>query len=214
MVTAWRVGVPLMVRTVTLRAALLLATYVAAAISTTAIAAHQVAFTIWTFLTFALDALAIAGQAIVGRLLGAEDLRGTRAATRRMVGWGLVCGVVFGVVLVAVRPFLVPLFTPDQQVQALVSTVLLVIAVHQPVSGVVFVLDGVLIGAGDGRYLAWAGVWTLATFVPLAAAVLLTGAGLPWLWWAFSGFMVARLVTLVWRHHSGAWLVPGGDIRR
>ena len=79
---------------------------------------------------------------------------------------------------------------------------LLVIALHQPVSGLVFVLDGVLIGAGDGRYLAVAGVVTLVAFVPLAFAVLWTGGGLAALWWAFTGFMVARLVTLLWRERS------------
>lgn len=207
--SAWRTGVPLIVRTVTLRAALLLATYVAAAISTTAIATHQVAFTIWTFLTFALDAIAIAGQAITGRLLGAGDPVGTRAATRRMIGWGLACGVLFGAILMAVRPVLIPLFSPDTAVQQLLSTVLVVIAIQQPVNGVVFVLDGVLIGAGDGRYLAWAGVLTLLAFLPLAVTVLWTGAGLVWLWWAFGGFMVARMLTLIWREQGDRWLILG-----
>ena len=207
--TAWRVGVPLFLRTVSLRAALLIATYVAAAISTTAVAAHQVAFTLWTFLTFALDAIAIAGQAITGRLLGAADAAGAREATRRMIWWGLVSGVVLGTALLAGRPLLVPLFSPDIQVQALLSSVLVIAALGQPVSGVVFVLDGVLIGAGDGRYLAWAGVLTLLAFAPMAFAVLWLGGGLQWLWWAFTGFMVLRLVTLLWRERSDAWLVLG-----
>ncbi len=206
---AWRVGVPLVVRTLTLRAALLTATYVAAAISTTAVAAHQVAFTVWTFLTFALDAIAIAGQAITGRLLGAGDAVAARAATRRMMAWGLLAGLVLGALLAAARPVVVPLFTTDPQVRALVSTVLLIAALHQPVSGVVFVLDGVLIGAGDGRYLAWAGLATLVVFVPLALAVLWAGGGLTWLWWAFTAFMLARLATLLWRERGDAWLVLG-----
>ncbi len=208
--TAWRVGIPLMLRTVTLRAALLLATYVAASLSTTSLAAHQVAFTIWTFLTFALDAIAIAGQAITGRLLGAGDPAGTRAATRRMLTWGVVSGVALGLMLIAVRPFLVPLFSPDADVQRLLSAVLIVVALHQPVSGIVFVLDGVLIGAGDGRYLAVAGVVTSLTFVPMAMAVLWLDGGLIWLWWAFTGFMVVRMATLVWRERSDDWLVLGG----
>jgi Na+-driven multidrug efflux pump len=82
-------------------------------------------------------------------------------------------------------------------------------AVLQPVSGVVFVLDGVLIGAGDGRYLAWAGVITLLCFAPLAYVVYVADAGLVWLWAAFGGFMVARLVTLVVRERSPAWMVTG-----
>ncbi|MDX6298656.1 MAG: hypothetical protein QOI51_2513 [Nocardioidaceae bacterium] len=205
------VGLPLLVRTLTLRAALLVATFVAASISTPAVAAHQVAFTVWTFLAFALDAIAIAGQAITGRLLGARDAEGVRAATRRMMWWGLLCGVALGVLLVLARPLVVPLFTSDADVQQLLGTVLLVIALHQPVSGLVFVLDGVLIGAGDGRYLAVAGLVTLGVFAPLAFGVLWLGGGLVALWWAFSGFMLARLATLLWRERGDAWLVLGAS---
>jgi Na+-driven multidrug efflux pump len=201
--------VPLIVRTLTLRAALVLTTLVAASISTVAVASHQVAFTIWTTLAFALDAIAIAGQAITGKLLGARDAAGTRAATRRMLWWGVTAGVVFGLLILALRPLIVPAFTPDEAVQATLSSVLVVMALHQPVSGAVFVLDGVLIGAGDGRYLAWAGVITLIVFVPLALAVLWLDGSIVWLWWAFTAFMVARLVTLVWRERTDAWLVLG-----
>ena len=142
---AGRAGVPLIVRTLTLRAALLLATYVAAAAGTVAVAAHQVAFTIWLFLSLMLDAVAIAGQAIVGRYLGASDVDGTRAATRRMVEWGVGAGIVLGVVLLALRAVFVPLFTEDPAVRELLGSVLVVAAVAQPVCGVVFALDGVLI---------------------------------------------------------------------
>jgi putative MATE family efflux protein len=207
-------GVPLIVRTLTLRAALLLATYVAAAAGTVAVAAHQVAFTIWLFLSLMLDAVAIAGQAIVGRYLGASDVDGTRAATRRMVEWGIGAGIVLGVVLLALRAVFVPLFTEDPAVRELLGSVLVVAAVAQPVCGVVFALDGVLIGAGDGRYLALAGVITLACFTPLALLVLATDAGLVWLWWAFNAFMLARLVTLVTRWRGEAWLVTGAALPR
>jgi putative MATE family efflux protein len=200
------------VRTLTLRAALLVATYVAASIGTVAVAAHQVAFTIWTLLALALDAVAIAGQAIVGRALGAGDTEGARAATRRMMLWGLVSGVLLGVVVLSLRAAFVPLFTSDPDVRELLSSVLVVAALFQPVCGVVFALDGVLIGAGDGRYLAVAGLVTLAAFLPLAALVLATDAGLVALWWAFGGFLVARLVTLLWREHSDRWLLTGPTI--
>jgi putative MATE family efflux protein len=206
---AWRTGVPLIVRTLSLRLALLLATYVAAAISTPAVAAHQVAFTIWMFLAFALDAIAIAGQAITGKLLGAGDAVAARAATRRMMQWGLVSGIALGVGLALIRPLIVPLFTSDAQVQDLLSLVLLIAAAQQPVSGIVFVLDGVLIGAGDGRFLAWAGVVNLLVFVPLALAVPWLGGGIGWLWGAFTAFMLMRLVTLLWRERSDSWLVLG-----
>ena len=211
---AGRAGLPLVVRTVTLRAALLLMTYVATVVGTVAIAAHQVAFTIWLFLSLMLDAIAIAGQAIVGRYLGAGDVAGTRASTRRMVQWGFWSGVLLGVVLIALRAAFVPLFTEDPDVRSLLETVLVVAAVAQPVCGVVFALDGVLIGAGDNGYLAWAGVWTLASFVPFALLVLAQDAGLVWLWWAFDIFLVARLVTLVVRWRGEAWLVTGAALPR
>jgi MATE family, multidrug efflux pump len=206
------VGVPLLVRTLTLRAALLVTTYVAASAGTASVAAHQVAFTVWTLLALALDAVAIAGQAIVGRCLGAEDGAGARAATNRMMQWGAAAGVVLAVLLLLLRTAFVPLFTPDPRVQALLSSVLVVAALAQPVCGVVFALDGVLIGAGDGRYLARAGVVTLIAFLPLAGLVRATDGGLVALWWAFDGFLLARLATLLWRERGDAWLVTGAAL--
>jgi len=202
-------GVPLVVRTLTLRAALLATTYVATRQGDISVAAHQVAFTLWTLLAFVLDAIAIAGQAITGRALGASDVSGARAATRRMIMWGLVVGVVAGLLLGFGRPLLLPLFSTDPAVQAALFDVLLVAALLQPISGVVFVLDGVLIGAGDGTFLAVAGLITLAVFLPLAGLVIATDAGLVALWLAFGGFMLARMATLLWRERGEVWLVTG-----
>ena len=204
-----RAGIPLTVRTITLRVALLVSAYVAAQQGATATATHQIAFTVWTFLVFALDAIAIAGQALTGRLLGAGDVHGTRVATRRMLGWGLATGSAFGLALAAVSPVLGSLFTTDPAVRSLLTSVLIVVALFQPVSGVVFVLDGVLIGAGDGRYLAVIGVITLMAFVPLALSVLALDGGLVWLWWAFGAFMLARMAAVVLRERSDVWLVTG-----
>jgi putative MATE family efflux protein len=204
-----RAGVPLLIRTLTLRAALLVTTYVAARQGDVALAAHQVAFNLWMLLALALDAIAIAAQALVGRALGAGDVAGTRSTTRRMLWWGVVGGAGFGVLLVALRPAYVGLFTPDPAVQAQIGSVVVVVALLQVVAGPVFVLDGVLIGAGDGRYLAVAGVLTLVAFLPLAALVHARSAGLVALWWAFGGFMLARLLTLLARERSSDWLVTG-----
>ena len=128
-----------------------------------------------------------------------------------MLEWGVVAGVVLGLLVVALRFAYVPLFTEDLAVRALLGSVLVVAAVFQPVAGAVFALDGVFIGAGDGRYLAWAGVLTLLAFLPLAFWVLAVDGGLVALWWAFGAFMVARLVTLLWRARRPAWLVPGAE---
>jgi Na+-driven multidrug efflux pump len=111
-----------------------------------------------------------------------------------------------------VSPWLAWAFTSDADVRAAAVGGLVVVALTQPVSGVVFVLDGVLIGAGDGRYLAWAGVATLAVYTPCALAVLATGSGLGWLWAAYGAWILARAVTLVARERSDAWLVTGAAL--
>jgi Na+-driven multidrug efflux pump len=203
--------VPLLLRTFTLRAVLTIATVVATRIGTVAVAAHQVVFGIWTLLAFALDAIAIAGQAITGRYLGGSDISATRAATRRMVEWGIAAGVVTGLATLVARPWLIPLFTTDSAVHSVLQPVLLVTALFQPVAGIVFVLDGVLIGAGDGRYLAVAGVGTMAAFVPCAVAVLAFDLGLSGLWWAIGVFMLARLAFLTARAYGSRWLVTGAS---
>jgi putative MATE family efflux protein len=205
-----RAGTPLLIRTLSLRAVLMIATAVAARLGDADIAAHQIALTLWSFLAFALDAIAIAGQAIIGRYLGAGDGEGARAACRRMVQWGAVSGVALGVVVAAARPLFMPLFTSDGAVIAALAPALLVVAVTQPIAGVVFVLDGVLMGAGDGPYLAGAMLVTLAVFAPVALLVPWAGGGLTALWWAVAGVMMgARLVTLWMRARSGRWVVTG-----
>ena len=209
-----RVGVPLLVRTLALRAALLLTTLVAAAQGDAEVAAHQVAATVWTSASLVLDALAIAAQALVGRALGAGDLAGVRWAVRRMAVWGVASGAVLGALLVLLRePFAALFVEPGAAREALVA-VLLVAALALPLAGWVFVLDGVLIGAGDGRYLAATGVVVLAAYAPMALAVPALvppgRTGLVWLWVAFAGgFTAARLVPLALRARGRAWMVAG-----
>ncbi|HZB33174.1 MAG TPA: MATE family efflux transporter [Streptosporangiaceae bacterium] len=202
-------GVNLVLRTISLRVVLTVGTAVATRMGDAEIAAYQVGFQVWTLLAFALDAIAIAGQAITGRYLGAGDVAGARGATRRMVQWGVASGVVFGVVVLVVRPWLPALFTDDPAVRALLVSTLVVVALLQPMAGVVFVLDGVLIGAGDVRYLAAAGVVTVAAFLPPAWLVSARGGGLVALWLAIGVWMTARLLTLGLRARGNAWLVTG-----
>lgn len=205
-VRAAHAGVALVIRTLTLRASFLVTAYGAARLGSVDLATHQLAITLWTFLAFALDAIAIAAQAITGRYLGAGDVATTRAVTDRMVVWGLGGGVVTGVALAATAPFLGYLFTSDDAVRDALVPVLLVAAAFQPVAGVVFVLDGVLIGAGDGRFLAWAGLAVLAVF----AAPALLATTLPWLWVAFGVFfMGGRLAVLLARARGSGWMVTG-----
>ncbi|GGT68055.1 MULTISPECIES: MATE family efflux transporter [Streptomyces] len=202
-------GVPLLVRTLSLRAVLMIATAVAARLGDAEVAAHQIILSLWSLMAFALDAIAIAGQAIIGRYLGADDAEGARQVCRRMVQWGAVSGVVLGALIVLARPLFIPLFTGDTTVQDTLLPALLVVAVTQPIAGVVFVLDGVLMGAGDGPYLAWAMLLTLVAFAPVALLVPALGGGLTALWWAMTLMMTVRMLTLWLRSRSGRWLVTG-----
>ncbi len=206
---AWGAGLPLLVRTGAMRVALLATTWAAAALGTDALAAHQIAFTTWLFLSLALDALAIAAQALVGRSLGAGDIAGTRTLTRRLVVRGLAFGVVTGLTLAALLPVYAGWFTTDPAVRAQLSGALLVAALMQPLAAWVFVLDGVLIGAGDGRYLAVLSVLVLLPYLPLVVLVADRAADQSWRWVAFTVWMAGRLVLLVVREHGSAWLVPG-----
>ncbi|MGW2302412.1 MATE family efflux transporter [Streptomyces sp. NPDC001809] len=202
-------GVPLLVRTLSLRAVLMIATAVAARMGDAEVAAHQIILSLWSLMAFALDAIAIAGQAIIGRYLGANDADGARQVCRRMVQWGVVSGLVLGALIIVARPLFIPLFTGDTAVQDTLLPALLVVALSQPISGVVFVLDGVLMGAGDGPYLAWAMLLTLAVFAPVALLVPVLGGGLTALWWAMTLMMSVRMATLWFRSRSGRWIVTG-----
>ncbi|MFJ7151163.1 MATE family efflux transporter [Streptomyces sp. NPDC100445] len=204
-----RAGVPLLVRTLSLRAIIMIATAIAARLGDAEIAAHQITLSLWNLLAFALDAIAIAGQAIIGRYLGADDAEGAREACRRMVQWGIATGVVLGLLVVAARPLFLPLFTGDRTVQDVALPALLLVALSQPVCGIVFVLDGVLMGAGDGPYLAWAMVATLAVFAPVAVLVPALGGGLTAIWAAMALMMTVRMLTLWLRTRSGRWIVTG-----
>jgi len=204
------VGGQLVLRTASLLLALTAATAVASRIGDADVAAHQVAFQLWLFLGLALDAVAIAGQAMIGRFLGAADPVQARAAARRMVELGLIGGVVLGGLVALARPWLVPLFTEDAEVRALALDVLWLVAALQPLNAVVFVLDGVLIGAGDARYLAGAMAGaSLFVFVPGAAMVLGLDGTLISLWVVICLFMAARLVGNVARFLGGGWQVTG-----
>ena len=212
--TSLLVGVPLLIRTLALRAALLLTTWTAARSGAVALAAHQVGFTIWSFLQYVLDALAIAGQTLIGQALGASRPGEARALARRMTGWSLCAGLLLGIATLLIRDPLAALFTPDPEVRDAVAAVLVVIGCTLVIASWVTLFDGVLIGAGDGPYLARASLITLAVYAPLALAVAWFAPegvlGLIWLWLAFTiGFMGARAATLWWRERSDAWLVTG-----
>ncbi|WP_431075307.1 MATE family efflux transporter [Microbacterium phyllosphaerae] len=209
-----RSGGWLLLRTVSLRAALLVTVAVATGIGTDELAGWQIVFTIFSAAAFALDALAIAAQALIGKELGAGDERQVHRVLRRTVAWGAWFGVAVGALIAALSGVLGIVFTGDPAVAALVQPALLILAVAQPIAGVVFVLDGVLMGANDARYLAIAGGLNLLPFLPALWIIAATGvdgaAGLIWLAVAFFGvYLLARLGTLGWRVRSGRWISAG-----
>jgi putative MATE family efflux protein len=205
-------GVPLLARTALLRLTLLWMTFVATAQGDVSLASHQIAYTLWFLLSTVPEAFAIAGQAMVGHALGASDRAGARAMAGRAIAWGLSTGLAVAVVLVALRAVYVPLFTTDVAVQDHVWSLAVVVAATQPVGAAVYVLDAVLIAAGDGRYLAATMFVAFVVFLPLAALVLATDAGVVALWWALVAWLLARLVTITWRYRSGAWVRVGATV--
>lgn len=209
-----RSGGWLFLRTVSLRVALLATVVAATSLGTGELAGWQVAFTIFSTAAFALDALAIAAQALIGKGLGSGDEPLVKRVLGRTVAWGVWFGVIVGGAIAALSGVIGLVFTGDPEVAALIQPALLVLAVAQPVCGVVFVLDGVLIGAGDGRYLALAGLVNLVPFLPCLVLVAWLhpggAAGLAWLSVAFFGvYMLARLATLGWRVRGQAWTTAG-----
>jgi putative MATE family efflux protein len=204
-----RDGVPLFVRSAALRGVLVIASAVAARLGDAELAAYYVTVTLFFALALALDAIAIAGQALLGKSLGAGDVTGSRTITRRIVWWSVWLGVALGVLVLALRPWLPGWFGDDADVIALISAALLVLAVLQPLSGVVFALDGVLIGAGDTWWLAWAQIVVLIAFLPAAWLVLVNSWSVDALWWALGWFLLLRAILLVWRARGSAWLVTG-----
>jgi len=211
---AAQAGIPLFIRTLTLRAAVIITVVVATSLGDIALAAHQIVNSMWGLTSFALDALAIAAQALIGSGLGGADPGLVRQYTRRALMWGVVAGSGIGF-LIAISGFgITPLFTSDPQVQHAATWALVVCGVVMPIAGWVFVLDGVLIGAGDGRFLAVAGVTTLVAYLPLVGAVWAWAPadtiGLVWLWIGFGcGYMLARAITLGVRASGEKWIVLG-----
>ncbi|MEN2738816.1 MATE family efflux transporter [Microbacterium sp. X-17] len=206
-----RSGGWMFLRTVSLRAALLATVAVATTLGAPELAGWQIVFTIFSTAAFALDALSIAAQALVGKSIGAADLETARHVLRRMIAWGAWFGAIVGVVVGGLSGVIGLLFTGDAALAAMIQPALLVLAVAQPLCGVVFVLDGVLIGANDGRYLAITGGLNLVPFVPCLLVLALLhpagAAGLAGLSVAFFGvYMLARIATLGWRIRGSAWL--------
>jgi putative MATE family efflux protein len=203
-----RTGGHITVRTAALLGAFTLSSALAAHLGAAALGAHQVAFELFLFLALVLDAIAIAGQILVARLLGAGRSDEAWEAALRMLLWSVLIGTLLGAVIAALSGIGPHAFTGDHGVLSLSHPVWLLLALMQPLAAAVFALDGILIGAGDTRYLAGAMVLAFAVYLPAAlAAGTVTG-----LWWALNLLILARLVTLVPRFARRRWVVVGARV--
>jgi putative MATE family efflux protein len=205
-----RIGREIFVRTTALYAAFVVASAVLARVGDDSLAAHQVAFQLFLFLALVLDAVAIAGQVIVGRSLGAGDAAGAYRAARRMIELAAVAGAVFAVIMLALTDLLPRAFTSDGEVIEELHRIWPLFALMQPANGAVFALDGILIGAGDTRFLMWGMLAaSLLVFLPVALGSLALELGIVGVWCGLLGLIAVRLGTCAWRFSGRRWAVVG-----
>lgn len=205
------VSTDLMVRNLSLGGTFLVGTSVAARIGATPVAAHQVAFLVWMTLSLTMDGLAIAAQAMVGTALGAGDGDGARRIGRRTIVWSVGVGITLGLALLLARDSVSGLFSNDPAVVGLVGFLFLHVGLMAPLSGVAFALDGILIGAGDQRFMARAMTASALLATAAMAAGRLADLGIGWLWAAIWVFVAGRSVILGARFRGNHWVVLGAD---
>jgi Na+-driven multidrug efflux pump len=209
MLALLRVGWHLTVRTAAILAAFVVGSALVTHAGTAPLAAHQIAFQLFIFLALVLDAIAIAGQVMVGRALGAGDEPTAYDAAARMIVLATVIGAVAAVALLAAEPWVVAAFTDVPAVRAQVRSIWALFALMQPLAGAVFALDGILIGAGDTRYIMWAMVAAAAVFGAFDVLVVAFDWGLVGVWIGLVTFICARLLTLLPRFRGRRWVVLG-----
>ncbi|WP_419931170.1 MATE family efflux transporter [Candidatus Poriferisodalis sp.] len=203
------VGAQMFVRTASLRGSFVLTTVFAAHIGTTEVASHEIGLQIWSFFSLALDAVAIAGQAMVAKELGASRPEVARAASVRMIGMSIQLSVVFGAAVVLLRAPIAAIFSTDPDVVSLAGFLLLFVAFSQPVNAAAFAFDGIFIGAGDLGFLAWAMAGAAVGFSVVGGVVRLLDLGIGWVWAALVLFMCFRVAPQWVRFRGDAWLRTG-----
>jgi putative MATE family efflux protein len=204
-----KIGGDIAVRTGALLLSFALASAVVARMGEAPLAAHQVAFQLFIFLALVLDAIAIAGQIMVGRSLGAGDAVGAYAAAVRMIFWSVAVGTLFAAGLLAGTDIIPRIFTDDLAVIEQARSLWPLFALMQPIGAAVFALDGILIGASDTRFLKWSMVAALAAFAPLVLGALSLGLGVVGVWAALNILMAVRLLTCGARFVGRRWAVVG-----
>lgn len=203
-------GRDLVLRSAAFQACFLSATSVAARTSAAAAGAHQIVYQLWAFLALVLDSLAIAAQSLVGAELGSDRASSARAVAWQITRYGLALGIALGLLFAAVEPVLPGVFTSDPAVLAEMPHAWWFFVALQPVAGVVFALDGVLLGAGDAAFLRTATLASaLVGFLPVVWAAFVFGWGLVGIWAGLAAFMLLRLGSVALRARGTAWAVTG-----
>ncbi len=197
------------IRTAALICSFLLAGAAVGRMGDAQLGAYQISFQIWVFLALVLDAVAIAGQIIVGRELGAARADRAYSASARMIGLSVAVGAVFAVGLLAFGSVIPRLFTSDPAVLEQCALLWPVLALMQPLNGAVFALDGILIGASDGRYIAGSMVVAFVVFAVTLFGVVEADLGIRGVWAALTVLILVRLCAMGGRFLQRGWLVTG-----
>lgn len=208
-------GRDLILRSLAFQACFLSAAAVAARFGAASVAAHQVVLQLWNLVTLTLDSLAIAAQTLVGGALGAGRVRGAARLSRRITVWSAVFALGLAAVFAAGHSVIPGLFTTDAAVLEEMAVAWWFFVAIMPMAGVVFALDGVLLGAGDVAFLRNATLTcALVGFLPLIWLSLMQGWGLSGIWTGLTVFIVLRMLAVAWRVGSGRWAVSGADLQR
>ena len=195
----------LLIRNLSLTTSFVVATSMAARLGNVDVAAHEVGFQAWFFLSMTMDAIAIAAQALIGNLLGAGKAEEARLMGRRAILWSTGIGAFAGCVLAISHDSFTEIFSADNAVVELGSFIVLHVAAMAPLSGVAFALDGILIGAGDQRFLAKAMLFSAMISIPLMLIVGVNDFGIGWIWGSIWVLMATRAAVLYLRFRSNKW---------
>ncbi len=204
-----RIGRDIAIRTGALRFSLVFATATVARMGTGFLSSHEIAIQLWLLCSDTIDGLAVAGQALVAKYLGSNRTKQAYRLGKTLIFWGCAAGLIFALCYITFQQTLIALFPNSQEIVLLLSSgIFLLLALFQPLNGIVFVLDGFLIGAHDTRFLMWAMlIGALGIFVPISWISLQWGLGFLGVWAGLSLLMAYRLATNLYRLLSKRWVV-------
>jgi len=207
-------GGAVLTRTALLLGTKTLASATAARLGSVPIASHQVVMQLWLLSSFVIDSLAVAGQTLVAVELGHGDVRSAKALGNRLLGLGVGSGTALAAFFYIAEPVIPRIFSNDAEVQAMVVSILPLAVGMLPLNAAVYVLDGIMVGASDFRWMAGAMVVAAATAIGLLSGVEPLQLGLRGVWGALAVLMASRLATLLWRYVSPEGPFGGGGVTK